>query len=106
MQQVHQTLPHTEGESNTSQARAAWRAGRDADATRELIERDSRVFMHQSLSTPVLSAIAKAEGIWIEDTNGRRFMDFHGNSVHHMPAPKDRNDHLESVSNVLARNSS
>lgn len=84
MQQVHQTLPHTEGESNTSQARAAWRAGRDADATRELIERDSRVFMHQSLSTPVLSAIAKAEGIWIEDTNGRRFMDFHGNSVHHI----------------------
>ncbi len=75
---------HTEGESNTSAARAAWRARNDADATRDLIERDANVFMHQSLSTPVLSAIAKAEGIWIEDTNGRRFMDFHGNSVHHI----------------------
>ena len=75
---------HTEGESNTSAARAAWRARNDADATRDLIERDAKVFMHQSLSSPVLSAIAKAEGIWIEDTNGRRFMDFHGNSVHHI----------------------
>ena len=31
-----------------------------------------------------MSAIAKAEGIWIEDTAGRRYMDFHGNSVHHI----------------------
>jgi len=42
------------------------------------------VFLHQSLSSPVLTAIAKAEGIWIEDTAGRRYMDFHGNSVHHI----------------------
>ena len=75
---------HTEGESNTSAARAAWRVRNDAEATRDLIERDASVFMHQSLSSPVLAAIAKAEGIWIEDTNGRRFMDFHGNSVHHI----------------------
>ena len=26
----------------------------------------------------------KAEGIWIEDTAGRRYMDFHGNNVHHI----------------------
>jgi 4-aminobutyrate aminotransferase len=75
---------HTEGESNTSAARAAWRAKADDPATRALIERDSDVFLHQSLSSPVLSAIAKAEGIWIEDTTGRRYIDFHGNSVHHI----------------------
>ncbi len=75
---------HTEGESNTSEARAAWRARNDNVVTRALIERDAKVFLHQSLSSPVLSAIAKAEGIWIEDTTGRRFMDFHGNSVHHI----------------------
>ncbi len=75
---------HTEGESNTSEARAAWRA-KAADApTRALIERDAGVFLHQSLSSPVLSVIARAEGIWIEDTAGRRYMDFHGNSVHHI----------------------
>jgi 4-aminobutyrate aminotransferase len=75
---------HTEGESNTSEARAAWRAKADDAPTRALIERDAGVFLHQSLSSPVLSAIAKAEGIWIEDTSGRRYMDFHGNSVHHI----------------------
>ncbi len=75
---------HTEGESNTSEARAAWRASNDDAPTRALIERDADVFLHQSLSSPVLSAIAKAEGIWIEDTTGRRYMDFHGNSVHHI----------------------
>ncbi len=75
---------HTEGESNTSEERAAWRASNDDAPTRALIERHADVFLHQSLSSPVLSAIAKAEGIWIEDTAGRRFMDFHGNSVHHI----------------------
>ena len=35
-------------------------------------------------STPVMSAVVKAEGIWIEDADGRRTMDFHGNSVHHI----------------------
>ncbi|MCH8951136.1 MAG: aspartate aminotransferase family protein [Proteobacteria bacterium] len=75
---------HTEGESNTSEARAAWRARHDDAPTRALIERDADVFLHQSLSSPVLSAIAKAEGIWIEDVAGRRYMDFHGNSVHHI----------------------
>ena len=76
--------PHTEGEANTSAARAAWQGRHDDAATRALLERDAAVFLHQALSTPCLSAIAKAEGIWIEDTAGRRYMDFHGNSVHHI----------------------
>jgi 4-aminobutyrate aminotransferase len=49
-----------------------------------LLTRDSAAFLHQSVSTPCLSAITKAEGIWIEDTAGRRYMDFHGNNVHHV----------------------
>ena len=77
-------MTHTEGESNTSAARAEWRAKSDDPATERLISRDAEVFLHQSLSTPVVSAIARAEGIWIEDTAGRRYMDFHGNSVHHI----------------------
>jgi 4-aminobutyrate aminotransferase len=75
---------HTEGESNTSSGRAAWQGRHDDAATSALLERDAAVFLHQALSTPCLSAIAKAEGIWIEDTSGRRYMDFHGNSVHHI----------------------
>ena len=78
------TQAHTEGESNTSAARADWLERNDSAANRALIERDAAVFLHQSLSSPVLTAISKAEGIWIEDSAGRRYMDFHGNSVHHI----------------------
>ena len=75
---------HTEGESNTSAARARWQAAQQDAATRRLIERDADAFLHQSLSSPCVSTIAKAEGIWIEDIAGHRYMDFHGNSVHHI----------------------
>ena len=77
-------LVHTEGDSNTTAARGRWDAGQDDPRIRGLLDRDAAAFMHQSLSSPCLSTIAKAEGIWIEDTAGRRFMDFHGNSVHHL----------------------
>ena len=75
---------HAEGESNTSNARASWLQESSAARTSSLLERDAEVFLHQSLSTPCAGAIAKAEGIWIEDLDGNRYMDFHGNSVHHI----------------------
>ncbi|RYG92808.1 aspartate aminotransferase family protein [Loktanella sp. IMCC34160] len=77
-------MRHTEGEANTSAARAEWTAREDDPATRALLDRDADAFLHQSLSSPCVSTIARAEGIWIEDTAGRRYMDFHGNSVHHI----------------------
>ncbi|GAB4382834.1 (R)-1-hydroxy-2-aminoethylphosphonate ammonia-lyase [Albidovulum sp.] len=77
-------ITHTESESNASAARAAWAARHPDPATRALLGRDAEAFVHQSLSSPCLSTIARAEGIWIEDTAGRRYMDFHGNSVHHL----------------------
>ncbi|NBR53125.1 MAG: aspartate aminotransferase family protein [Rhodobacteraceae bacterium] len=77
-------MRHTEGEANTSKARAEWAAREEDGATRDLLQRDADAFLHQSLSSPCVSTIAKAEGIWIEDTAGRRYMDFHGNSVHHI----------------------
>ncbi|MBN9217456.1 MAG: aspartate aminotransferase family protein [Mesorhizobium sp.] len=78
------SLVHTEGESNISAARGEWSARQEDAATRRLLARDAAAFLHQSLSSPCVSAIARAEGIWIEDTAGRRYMDFHGNSVHHI----------------------
>jgi 4-aminobutyrate aminotransferase len=84
MAATNRTIVHTEGESNTSAARFAFVREHDDPATRALLERDARAFLHQSLSSPCVSTIAKAEGIWIEDTAGRRYMDFHGNSVHHI----------------------
>ncbi|MEC9343230.1 MAG: aspartate aminotransferase family protein [Pseudomonadota bacterium] len=75
---------HTEGEANQSSARARWHERQAGSRSAELVARDEAVFLKQALSTPVMSAVTKAEGIWIEDADGRRFMDFHGNSVHHV----------------------
>lgn len=77
-------IVHTEGESNKAPARREWDARQDHAPSRDLLRRDADAFLHQSLSSPCVSTIAKAEGIWIEDLAGRRFMDFHGNSVHHI----------------------
>ena len=69
---------------NLSPRRRAWHAKNEDEKLRRLLDEDSRYFLHQAASTPCLSAVRKAEGIWIEDMSGRRFMDFHGNNVHHI----------------------
>ena len=74
----------SESEDNTSPQRQAWSVGTVDEPTRKILEDDARYFLRQSSSTPCLSVIRRAEGIWIEDTSGRRYMDFHGNSVHHI----------------------
>jgi 4-aminobutyrate aminotransferase len=81
----HKPTPaQSEGETNMSPRRAAW-ADRTHDAeTMALVDEDARLFLHQSVSTPCLSTIARAEGAWIEDMQGRRYLDFHGNNVHHI----------------------
>jgi 4-aminobutyrate aminotransferase len=71
-----------EGDINLSPRRAAWQAGHIGDATRQLLEADARHFLHQALSTPCLDALAEADGIYLTDVEGRRFIDFHGNNVH------------------------
>ena len=78
------TPAQSESDTNATPARADWRARNIDAATHALLERDATAFLHQSVSTPCLSAIRKAEGIFIEDLAGRRYMDFHGNNVHHI----------------------
>ena len=75
---------HSESDSNLSPRRRAWQAKTEDENLRRLLDEDSRNFLHQSASTPCLSAVRKAEGIWLEDMTGRRYMDFHGNNVHHI----------------------
>jgi 4-aminobutyrate aminotransferase len=74
----------SEGDINRSSRRSRWQAEHLDASTRALLDRDSRAFLHQSVSTPCLNGIRKAQGIWIEDLAGRRYMDFHGNNVHHV----------------------
>lgn len=74
----------SEGDVNGTPLRAQWQAEHLDGPSRALLARDSAAFLHQSVSTPCLSPIVKAEGLFIEDMAGRRYMDFHGNNVHHL----------------------
>lgn len=76
--------PAGEGDINGTPRRAAWQARHLDATTRAALARDAAAFLHQSVSTPCLNEIVAAEGIWIEDRQGRRYMDFHGNNVHHL----------------------
>jgi 4-aminobutyrate aminotransferase len=77
-------LAQSESDTNQSSQRRAW-ATRNLDAAaRALLAEDERYFLRQSVSTPCLNTVAKADGIFIEDSAGRRYMDFHGNNVHHI----------------------
>src|SRR5881396_3955642 len=72
----------SEGDTNISDLRSAWQAAEIDKETRALLEEDARYYLRQSLSTPCLNALRHCEGIYIEDLQGRRYMDFHGNNVH------------------------
>lgn len=76
------TKLRTEGDLNISPLRSAWSAENIDSQTQKLLDQDSKYFLHQSLSTPCLNVLSKCDGIYIEDINGNRIMDFHGNNVH------------------------
>lgn len=73
-----------ESDLNSSFRRQYWHQSHQSEEVRSLLHRDTHAFLHQSASTPCLSAIRSASGIWLEDFQGRRFMDFHGNSAHNL----------------------
>jgi 4-aminobutyrate aminotransferase len=72
----------SEGDLNLSSQRERWQAEHLSEQTRALLQKDAGLFLHQSLSTPCLNALRKVEGAWIEDMEGRRYLDFHGNCIH------------------------
>lgn len=74
--------PPSEGDVNQTPQRRTFQEQHLDDATRALLAEDARWFLHQSLSTPCLNALAGARGAWIEDLAGRAYLDFHGNNVH------------------------
>lgn len=72
----------SEGDLNLSPQRQAWAAKHIGDEARRLLDEDARWFLRQSLSTPCLNALRHVEGAWIEDVEGRLYLDFHGNCAH------------------------
>lgn len=72
----------SEGDINLSPHRDAWAAAHLDAETREWLVADAAVFLHQSLSSPCLNVLRGCGGAAIEDLQGRRILDFHGNNVH------------------------
>ncbi len=83
-QNIKPTHFRSEGDVNTTPARQAWNASMDDERTQALLKRDSEVFFHQAMSTPCLDTLEAAEGIYIQDATGKKYMDFHGNNVHQL----------------------
>lgn len=79
---THADVFKSEGDVNSSAHRRAWTERHINAETRQWLDADARVFLHQALSTPCLNALAGCEGSYLIDLEGRRYLDFHGNSVH------------------------
>src|SRR5665213_170643 len=78
---MQESISREQGDINQSPLRQAYHDRLDA-ATKQLIEDDASVFLHQALSTPVMNVLSKTEGAYIYDLQGRAYLDLHGNGVH------------------------
>lgn len=76
------TIGTGEGDINLSTLRQQWQEENIDPKTREWLEEDSNYYLHQSLSTPCLDVLESCEGSTITSLSGKRYLDFHGNSVH------------------------
>ncbi|WP_421808180.1 (R)-1-hydroxy-2-aminoethylphosphonate ammonia-lyase [Flagellimonas sp.] len=71
-----------EGDINISPARREWWQNEVSEETKELLEKDAKYFMHQSMSTPCLDVLQSCEGSHMISVSGKKYLDFHGNNVH------------------------
>lgn len=75
---------HSEGDLNTSDQRTLWDQRNTSPKTQSLLQEDAKYFLHQSLSTPCLHVMERSKGASFEDTDGNRYLDFHGNYIHNL----------------------
>jgi len=78
----HNVESVVEGDINLTPAREEWLQNEVSEEARELLEKDAKYFMHQSMSTPCLDVLQNCGGSYIESVSGKKYLDFHGNNVH------------------------
>ena len=71
-----------EGDINISEKRIKWQKENLNEETFNVLKEDEKYFLKQSLSTPCLNVLKGAYGPYIEDLQGKKYLDFHGNNVH------------------------
>ena len=64
--------------------REDWQQRNVGTTAREWLDRDAETYMAQRGSTPCLTSIRSGQGVWLEDHEGKRYLDLYGNSVHHV----------------------
>lgn len=102
MYPIHTGIPdRTEGDINLSRHRSMWQAEHLDAQTRALLADDEKYFLHQSLSTPCLTALARSEGSRIYDLADNGYLDFHGNSSHQVGYGHPKV--IEAITNELKR---
>ena len=70
------------GEVNITMNRKKYWERNLSDQAKKWFDKDAKYFLHQISSTPVLNVMSKAHGIYIEDLEGKKYIDMHGNGVH------------------------
>ena len=77
-------IEREQGDVNTTRNRRQyWKRNLKGESKRWFDE-DQKYFLHQSLSTPVLNVLSRAQGAYIEDLDGKKYIDMHGNGVHNV----------------------
>ncbi len=71
-----------QGDVNTTQNRQKYWKTNLSESAKAICARDNKYFLHQNLSTPVMNVLSKAYGIYVEDIDGKKYIDMHGNGVH------------------------
>ncbi|MFI3227107.1 MAG: aspartate aminotransferase family protein [Clostridia bacterium] len=74
----------TEGDVNQSKFRADFQKNNLSSEVLQDLACDDKYFINQALSTPCLNTAQGVDGIYIIDGNGRKIIDWHGNSVHQL----------------------
>lgn len=77
----NQTEINREGDINSSQQRKNWTDALD-EKSLGVLKADEDTFVKQAMSTPCMNVIVAAEGCYITDMSGKKYLDFHGNSIH------------------------
>lgn len=81
MKNINKSISREQGDNNSTDKRKSFHQKLDRE-TQHWIEEDSKCFLHQALSTPVMNVLSKTEGAYIVDLNGKKYLDLHGNGVH------------------------
>ncbi len=71
-----------QGDINTTTNRRKYWERNLSKQARTWFDEDTKYFLHQRLSTPVLNVLSRAEGIYLQDLEGNKYIDMHGNGVH------------------------